>query len=261
MIGGGFGRRGQPDFVVDSVLLSKIVGGGTPVKVIHSREDDVAAGRMQPMAAHKIDVGLDKDGKIVGWKHRVVGGSAIGYTNPARLKKSSGKDVLVMAGSEVPNYGIPNWMAQHVHEKRGARLSAWRGIGVGYTEFASEATLDKLAVAANADPVSFRMADVPNVEVKVMPQGGYTPCDRRDGIATDGGRGGGYEGQPNKPVRFWEEAFKMRSAAEKSGARFLIIFRAYQAPVRRAAGFAGRGSRQVLSSCPRPDKVPCGPVP
>lgn len=172
MIGGGFGRRGQPDFVVDSVLLSKIVGGGTPVKVIHSREDDVAAGRMQPMTAHKIDVGLDKDGKIVGWNHRVVGGSAIGYTNPGRLKKSSGKDVLVMAGSEVPNYGIPNWMAQHVHEKRGARLSAWRGIGVGYTEFASEATLDKLAVAANADPVSFRMADVPNVEVKVMPQGG-----------------------------------------------------------------------------------------
>ena len=157
MIGGGFGRRAQPDFVVDAVLLSKIVGGGTPVKVIYSREDDVAAGRMRPMTAHKIDVGLDKDGKIVGWKHRVVGESAIGNTNPGRQKKSGGKDVLVMAGSEVPNYGIPNWMAEHVHEKRGARLSAWRGIGVGYTEFASEATIDKLAVAANADPVVFRM--------------------------------------------------------------------------------------------------------
>ena len=118
MIGGGFGRRAQPDFVVDAVLLSKIVGGGTPVKAIYSREDDVAAGRMRPMTAHKIDVGLDKDGKIVGWKHRVVGESTIGYTNPGRLKKSGGKDVLVMAGSEVPNYGIPNWMAHHVHEKR-----------------------------------------------------------------------------------------------------------------------------------------------
>jgi len=60
MIGGGFGRRAQPDFVVDAVLLSKIVGGGTPVKVIYSREDDVAAGRMHPMTVHKIDVGFDK---------------------------------------------------------------------------------------------------------------------------------------------------------------------------------------------------------
>ena len=158
MIGGGFGRRAQPDFVVDAVLLSKIMGGGTPVKVIYSREDDVAAGRMRPMTAHRIDVGLDADGKIVGWKHRVVGESAIGYTNPDRLKKSGGKDVLVMAGAEVPNYGIPNWLAEHVREQRGARLSAWRGIGAGYTKFASEATIDKLAAAANADPVDYRLA-------------------------------------------------------------------------------------------------------
>ena len=143
LIGGGFGRRAQPDFVVDAVLLSKIMGGGTPVKVIYSREDDVAAGRMRPMTAHKIDVGMDKDGKTVGWKHRVVGESAIGYTNPGRLKKSKGKDVLVMAGAEIPYYGIPNWAADHMHEKRGARLSAWRGIGAGYTKFASEATIDK----------------------------------------------------------------------------------------------------------------------
>ena len=158
LIGGGFGRRAQPDFVVDAVLLSKIMGGGTPVKVIYSREDDVAAGRMRPMTAHRIDVDMDADGKIVGWKHRVVGESAIGYTNPDRLKKSGGKDVLVMAGAEIPYYGIPNWMADHVREERGARLSAWRGIGAGYTKFASEATIDKLALAANADPVEYRMA-------------------------------------------------------------------------------------------------------
>jgi len=156
-IGGGFGRRAQPDFVVDAVLLSKIMGGGTPVKVIYSREDDLAAGRMRPMTAHRIDVGMDKDGKVVGWKHRVVGESAIGYTNPDRLKKSGGKDVLVMAGAEIPYYGIPNWMADHVHQKRGARLAAWRGIGAGYTKFASEATIDKLALDAKTDPVEYRL--------------------------------------------------------------------------------------------------------
>ena len=158
LIGGGFGRRAQPDFVVDAVLLSKIMGGGTPVKVIYSREDDLAAGRMRPMTAHRIDVGMDRDGKVVGWKHRVVGESAIAYTNPDRLKKSGGKDVLVMAGAEIPYYGIPNWAADHVHQTRGARLAAWRGIGAGYTKFASEATVDKLALDAKADPVEYRLA-------------------------------------------------------------------------------------------------------
>jgi isoquinoline 1-oxidoreductase beta subunit len=186
LIGGGFGRRAQPDFVVDAVLLSKIVGGATPVKVIYSREDDVAAGRMRPMTAHRIDVGLDKDGKIVGWNHRVVGESAVKYINPGRLKKSKGKDILVMAGSELPNYGIPNWQAEHVHENRGARLSAWRGIGAGYTKFASEATIDKLAVAAGADPVDFRMQLLNNQKAKNVLQAVADMADwkrKRNGTA------------------------------------------------------------------------------
>jgi isoquinoline 1-oxidoreductase subunit beta len=54
------------------------------------------------MTAHRIDVGMDKDGQVVGWKHRVVGECAIGFTNPDRLKKSGGQDVLVMAGAEIP---------------------------------------------------------------------------------------------------------------------------------------------------------------
>jgi len=170
MIGGGFGRRAQPDFVVDAVLVSKILGGGTPVKVIYSREDDVAAGRMRPMTAHKIDVGLDKDGNIVGWKHRVVGESAIGYTNPDRLKKSKGKDILVMKGSEIPFYKIANWKTEHVREKRGARLSAWRGIGAGYTKFAVEVTIDELARDQGVDPLEYRLKLAANPRVEKVLQ-------------------------------------------------------------------------------------------
>ena len=134
-----------------------LCGACTPVKVIYGREDDLAAGRMRPMTAHKIDVGMDKDGKIVGWKHCVVGESAIGYTNPGRLKKSGREDIPVMAGAEIQYYVIPNWMADHVHEKRGARLAAWRVIGAGYTKFASDAAVDKLALEAKVDPVEYRI--------------------------------------------------------------------------------------------------------
>ena len=101
------------------------------MEVNYSTDDDLAAGRMRPMTALRIDVGMDKAGKVVGWKHRVVGESAIGYTNPDRLKKSGGKDVLVMAGAEIPYYGIPNWVADPVHQKRGARLAVWQGIAAG----------------------------------------------------------------------------------------------------------------------------------
>jgi len=140
------------------------------VKVIYSREDDVAAGRMRPMTAHKIDVGLDKDGNIVGWKHRVVGESAIGYTNPDRLKKSKGKDILVMKGSEIPFYKIANWKTEHVREKRGARLSAWRGIGAGYTKFAVEVTIDELARDQGVDPLEYRLKLAANPRVEKVLQ-------------------------------------------------------------------------------------------
>ena len=77
-IGGGYGRRGGPqDVVLDAVRLAKAVG--SPVKVIWSREDDIATGKFRPMTAHHIEAGFDAAGKLIAWHHRVVAESVAGY--------------------------------------------------------------------------------------------------------------------------------------------------------------------------------------
>ncbi len=154
LLGGGFGRRSQTEYVTDAVLLAKATK--RPVKVIWSREDDVRFGKLRPQVAQRIEAGIGKDGKVTGWRHRVVGESVLAYTSPGRLKKANGKDVLVMAGVN-HQYGIPNQLAEHVVDGGATRLAAWRAIGAGYTIFAIEAFIDDLARDLGKDAVRLRL--------------------------------------------------------------------------------------------------------
>src|SRR5712691_4197370 len=78
VLGGGFGRRGQHEVAIDAVRLSKAVG--KPVKLVWSREDDIAFGKFRPMTAHHIEAGFDAGGRLIGWHHRVVAESVVAYT-------------------------------------------------------------------------------------------------------------------------------------------------------------------------------------
>jgi isoquinoline 1-oxidoreductase beta subunit len=156
VIGGGYGRRGGPqDVVLDAVRLSKTVG--KPVKVIWTREDDMAAGKFRPMTAHHIEAGFDASGKLVAWHHRVVAESVQGWR--ARLAGTTppALDSIVMKGSPLPQYPIPNKLAEHVVELGGARLSSVRGVGVFSNAFAVESFLDEIAKELGKDPFAFRL--------------------------------------------------------------------------------------------------------
>ncbi|HEV2573272.1 MAG TPA: molybdopterin cofactor-binding domain-containing protein [Beijerinckiaceae bacterium] len=156
-MGGGFGRRAFVEYAVDAVLLSKAVG--KPVKMLLSREDDIASGRLRPMTAQKIDVALDGTGKITGWRHRIAADTVVPYLyGQARMEAQKGVDHIVMAGSEMPHYDIPAMTAEHIYEERGIRTAAWRGIGSGHNNFAIEAVIDELAQLAGKDPVEYRLA-------------------------------------------------------------------------------------------------------
>lgn len=74
LLGGGFGRKAERDFITDAVSLAK-AAEGRPVKVIWSREDDIRHDKFRPLEAQNIRVGLDADGRIVGWRHRIVADS------------------------------------------------------------------------------------------------------------------------------------------------------------------------------------------
>lgn len=161
-LGGGFGRRIYPDHVAYALLLSKATK--KPIKVIWSREDDIGAGKLRPMTAHHVEAGVDKDGKIVAWHHRLVGESIIAFTGPPQqLTANKGIDGLVMEGSKF-EYEIPNQLVEFVRAREGEEtaLAAWRAIGSGYNKFVIEAFLDEIAHAQGKDPIAYRLAMMKN---------------------------------------------------------------------------------------------------
>ena len=160
VLGGGFVRRGsEQDVVHDAVRLSKAVG--KPVKVIWSREEDIAFGKFRPMTAHYLEAGLDARGKLVAWHHRVVAESVFRYRESASVNTPPGTegrvDGVVMFGAAVPHYPIPNKLAEHIVQPHHARLSTLRGVGVGHNAFAIESFVDEIAKELGKDPLAFRL--------------------------------------------------------------------------------------------------------
>lgn len=157
-LGGGFGRRATVEASVDAALISKAVN--RPVKLLLSREDDLWAGTFRPMTTQRIEAGLDAGGKLIGWRHRVVGEPVGDFVyHPGYLKAAKDRDVIFMMGAELPYYNkVDNWLAEHVPEPERARVAAWRGIGSGYTKFAIESMIDELAHMNKVDPLQYRLS-------------------------------------------------------------------------------------------------------
>src|SRR5438132_1697356 len=155
MLGGGYGRRIWPDAAIQATILSNITK--KPVKLILTREDDVAAARPRPMTHHVLKAGLDTNGNLVGWHHRLVSENVDAVAAPPRFEATGGKDYIGARGLDQAFYGIRNVRAEYVRETRGMRVHAWRGIGSGYNKFAAEAFVDEVANAAGKDPLAMRL--------------------------------------------------------------------------------------------------------
>lgn len=167
MMGGGFGRRAHTEYIDDAVTLSKEVRA--PVKLLLSRADDVASGRLRPLTAQRVTMGLDTDGRITALRHVVACEPVTPYMyGPQRWQASEGRDLITMRGSSLPHYAVPDQMAEHIHEMRGARVAAWRGIGCGYTKFALETMVDEIARGAGRDPLAYRIAMAANPRTRAV---------------------------------------------------------------------------------------------
>lgn len=154
-LGGGYGRRIWPDAPIQATILSKITK--KPVKLLLTREQDVAAARPRPMTHHALTAGLDDQGNIVGWHHRLVSENVDAVAAPPRFKASGGKDYIGARGLDQAFYAMPNVLAEYTREIRGMRVHAWRAIGSGYNKFAAEGFLDEVAAAAGKDPLALRL--------------------------------------------------------------------------------------------------------
>ncbi|MBS7546488.1 xanthine dehydrogenase family protein molybdopterin-binding subunit [Ancylobacter oerskovii] len=155
LLGGGFGRKAEADFIIDAVWLAKAVEG-RPVKVIWSREDDVRHDKFRPLEAQHVKVGLDAEGNIVGWRHRIVADSIFARTLPPVFEQAGGHDDVVTEGAKF-NYAVPAHQIEYLRQDRGLAIGFWFAVGVGYTRFAIECVVDEIAAAKGADPVAFRL--------------------------------------------------------------------------------------------------------
>jgi isoquinoline 1-oxidoreductase beta subunit len=155
LLGGGFGRKAEGDFILDAVLLAKAMQG-RPVKVIWSREDDVRHDKYRPLEAQHVQVGLDANGNIVGWRHRIVAQSIYARTFPAQFERGGGKDGTVTEGLEF-NYHVPAHLVEFIRQSNGQDVGFWRAVGAGYTKFAIECVVDEIAAAKGVDPLAFRL--------------------------------------------------------------------------------------------------------
>ncbi|WP_175732238.1 xanthine dehydrogenase family protein molybdopterin-binding subunit [Burkholderia ambifaria] len=157
--GGSFGRRANAwsDYVVEAVSIAKALGAdGKPVKLQWTREDDIQGGFYRPMYFHKLDAGLTKDGKLVGWRHRIVGQSILAGTPFEAFMVKNGIDATSVEGAANLPYAVPNVSVELTTTKVGLPVLWWRVVGSSHTAYAVEAFVDEAAHAAGKDPYLFR---------------------------------------------------------------------------------------------------------
>jgi isoquinoline 1-oxidoreductase subunit beta len=162
--GGSFGRRANKDsdYVLEAAHIVKAIDGRssvTPaVKLVWLREDDMRAGYYRPLFHHRLWAALDEQGKLVGWRHRLVGQSILAGSPFAAMVKDGIDAVSVEGATNLP-YAIPNSLVElHTPADIGVPVLWWRSVGSTHTAFSTECFIDELAQAAKQDPVVWRLS-------------------------------------------------------------------------------------------------------
>ena len=158
MLGGGFGRRGQTDYVRQAVAIAKQMPG-TPIKLLWSREEDMQQGAYHPVTHCRLVGAFDADNNLTALQLRLSGQSIQFSLRPASLV--NGKDPATFAGLNPTGeaafgYTIPNLLIDHSMRNPHVPPGFWRGVNVNHNAIYVECFMDELAHAVGQDPLEFR---------------------------------------------------------------------------------------------------------
>src|SRR5580692_12658105 len=158
MLGGGFGRRGQTDYVRQAVAIARQMPG-TPIKLLWSREEDMQHGAYHPITQCKMTGGFDADNNLTALHMRISGQSILFSLRPEALV--NGKDPATFAGLNADGdaalgYSIPHLLIEHSMRNPHIIPGFWRGVNVNQNAIYVECFMDELAHAVNQDPLEFR---------------------------------------------------------------------------------------------------------
>ena len=167
-LGGGFGRRGAfHDYVTQAVLIAKEMPG-TPIKLLWSREEDMAQGRFHPVMQAKLVGGFDKDNNLTALHVRLSGQSIVADVFPQNLDKgdtnpkNKGMDPNTFQGLQRPGqehafgYTIPNLLIDHAMRNPHIKPGFWRGVNINQNAIFMECFMDELAQSVGQDELEFR---------------------------------------------------------------------------------------------------------
>ncbi|WP_282027333.1 xanthine dehydrogenase family protein molybdopterin-binding subunit [Ruegeria faecimaris] len=160
LAGGSFGRRATPDadYQVEAALAFVVTDRSRPVKLVWTREDDIRSGYYRPAFGHKVRVGLNAEGNIVGWQHQVAGQSIMKGTPFEAVAVHDGVDHSSIEGIADSPYDIPGMALGLTDTPKATSVLWWRSVGHTHTAYTMETMMDLAATAAGRDPVEFRLA-------------------------------------------------------------------------------------------------------
>src|ERR1700728_1310517 len=158
LLGGGFGRRGQTDYVRQAVAIAKPMPG-TPIKLLWSREEDMQHGAYHPITQVKMTGAFDADNNLTALRMRISGQSILFSLRPEALV--NGKDPATFAGLNATGeaaigYSVPNLLIDHSMRNPHVPPGFWRGVNVNQNAIYLECFMDELAHSVVQDPLEFR---------------------------------------------------------------------------------------------------------
>ena len=158
ILGGGFGRRGQTDYVRQAVAIAKQMPG-TPIKLLWSREEDMQHGTYHPVTQCKLTGAFDADNNLTALQIRISGQSILFKLRPEALV--NGMDPAAFQGLNASGeagigYSLPNLLVEHSMRNPHVPPGFWRGVNVNQNAIYLECFMDELANAVGQDPVEFR---------------------------------------------------------------------------------------------------------
>lgn len=165
-LGGGFGRRINPDYAVEAVEISKAVGA--PVKTAWTRTEDLQHDFYRPASRHSLVGGLDAAGNPVSWRHRIVSTAIQTFYDP----DAKNPEEQETGGADDLPYAIPNVRVEYAAAKSVVPRGYWRSVENSFNAFAVECFLDELAAASFKDPCRLRL-DLLSGDRKVRSAGGH----------------------------------------------------------------------------------------
>ncbi|MFN3371681.1 MAG: molybdopterin cofactor-binding domain-containing protein [Sphingomonadaceae bacterium] len=165
LLGGGFGRKAEPDAMVEAALIARAVG--KPVQLLWSREEDLSAGSFRPPVAAWFRGQLTADRKgIAAWDAQIavpsVGASFMGRTLPRFAGDGTKPSAADIEGAAEIPYAAGAFRVTHLPVPQPVPLGYWRSVGHSFSAFLVESFVDELAARAAIDPLAFRLGLLPD---------------------------------------------------------------------------------------------------